>query len=167
MPWLQQPPLKLGHGWVISSQRKNMESLIYILIPVNISVIVIRDWENKCSLQWRHNERDGVSNNQRLDCLLNRLFRRRSKKTPELRATGLCEGNSPVTGEFPSQRASNAENVSIWWRHHVKGWYSYPSSRIIKCHSHRQAIHDIVTITKVRTARAEEPWELARDMGNQ
>ena len=27
--------------------------------------------------------------------------------------------NSPVTGEFPTQRASNAENVSIWWRHHV------------------------------------------------
>ena len=26
--------------------------------------------------------------------------------------------NSPVTGEFPAQRASNAENVSIWWRHH-------------------------------------------------
>ena len=24
-----------------------------------------------------------------------------------------------VTGEFPAQRASNAENVSIWWRHHV------------------------------------------------
>ena len=30
----------------------------------------------------------------------------------------LCEGNSPVTGEFPAQRASNVENVSIWWRHH-------------------------------------------------
>ena len=30
----------------------------------------------------------------------------------------LCAGNSPVTGEFPTQRASNAENVSIWWRHH-------------------------------------------------
>ena len=30
---------------------------------------------------------------------------------------GLCVGNSPVTGEFPAQRASNAENVSIWWRH--------------------------------------------------
>ena len=27
-------------------------------------------------------------------------------------------GDSPVTGEFPAQRASNAENVSIWWRHH-------------------------------------------------
>ena len=24
----------------------------------------------------------------------------------------------PVTGEFPAQRASNTENVSIWWRHH-------------------------------------------------
>ena len=24
----------------------------------------------------------------------------------------------PVTGEFPAQRASNAENVSIWLRHH-------------------------------------------------
>ena len=33
--------------------------------------------------------------------------------------TGLCVGNSPVTSEFPTQRASNAENVSIWWRHHV------------------------------------------------
>ena len=24
-----------------------------------------------------------------------------------------------MTGEFPTQRADNAENVSIWWRHHV------------------------------------------------
>ena len=45
--------------------------------------------------------------------------RRRSKKTSKLRVTGLCEGNSPVTGEFPAQRASNAENVSIWWRQHA------------------------------------------------
>ena len=42
----------------------------------------------------------------------------RSKKTPKLRVTGLCDGNPPVTGEFPPQKASNAENVSIWWRHH-------------------------------------------------
>ena len=45
--------------------------------------------------------------------------RRRSKKTSKLCVAGLCGGNSPVTGEFPAQRASNAENVSIWWRHHV------------------------------------------------
>ena len=29
-------------------------------------------------------------------------------------------GNSPGTGEFPAQIASNAENVSIWWRHHAR-----------------------------------------------
>ena len=46
--------------------------------------------------------------------ILNRLFRRRSKKTSKLRVTGLCAGNSPGTGEFPAQMASNAENVSIW-----------------------------------------------------
>ena len=39
----------------------------------------------------------------------------------KLHVTGLCVGNSPVTGEFPAQRTSNAENVSIWWRHHVDG----------------------------------------------
>ena len=71
------------------------------------------------SLRWRHNGRDSVSNHQPHDCLLNGLFRRRSKKTSKLRVTGLCVGNSPMTGEFPARRASNAENISIWWRHHV------------------------------------------------
>ena len=64
---------------------------------------------------------DGVSNYQPHDCLLNRLYRCRSKKTSKLRVTGLCEGNSPVSGEFSAQMASNAGNVSIWWRHHVHG----------------------------------------------
>ena len=40
------------------------------------------------------------------------------KQTPKLRVTGICAGNSPVIGEFPAQRTSNAENVSIWRRHH-------------------------------------------------
>ena len=70
------------------------------------------------TLRWRHNERDGVSNHQHHDCLLNHLFRRRSKKTSKVRVTGFCERNSPVSGEFPAQRASNTENVSIWSRHH-------------------------------------------------
>ena len=70
------------------------------------------------TLLWRHNERGSVSDHQPLDCLLKRLFRCRLKKTSRLCVTGLCAGNSPVAGEFPAQRASNAENVSIWWRHH-------------------------------------------------
>ena len=69
-------------------------------------------------LRWRPNGCDDVSNHQPQGCLLNRLFRRRSKKTSKLRVTGLCEGNSPVTGEFPSQMASNTENASISWRYH-------------------------------------------------
>ena len=47
------------------------------------------------------------------------------QKKKKCRVTGLCAGNSPGTGGFPAQMASNAENVSIWWRHHVKAkaWY--------------------------------------------
>ena len=60
------------------------------------------------SLLWHHNGHDGISNHQPHDCLLNCLFRRRSKKTSKLH----------VTGEFLAQRASNTENVSIGWRHH-------------------------------------------------
>ena len=61
----------------------------------------------------------GVSNHRQLPCLFNRLYRRTSKERSKLRVTGFCEGNPPVTDGFPSQRASNKENVSIWWRHHV------------------------------------------------
>ena len=70
------------------------------------------------ALRRRHNGRDGVSNHQPDDCLLNYSFGCRSKKTPKLRVTGLCAWNSPVTGEVPALRASNAKNVSIWWRHY-------------------------------------------------
>ena len=81
--------------------------------------MALMSWSIK-PLQWRHNGGDSISNHQPHDCLLNRLFRRRSKKTSKLRVTGLCVGNSPGTGEFPAQMASYAENVSIWWRHQTK-----------------------------------------------
>ena len=90
------------------------------------------------SLQWRHNEHDDVSNHQPNDCLLNLLFGRRSKKTSKLRVTGLCAGNSQGTGEFPTQMASNSENVSIWWRHHVGQSFSCLT------YIHRSSIRTIV-----------------------
>ena len=49
-------------------------------------------------LHWRHNDHGGVSNHQPHGCLLNRLFRYRSKKTSKPRVTGLCAGNSPHKG---------------------------------------------------------------------
>ena len=74
-------------------------------------------------LLWRHNGCGSVSNHQPHGCLVKRLFRCRSKKTSKLRVTGLCAGNSPGTGEVPAQMDSNAENVSIWWRHHALSIY--------------------------------------------
>ena len=95
----------------------NLMSIPHML-QLSITKIIPKLQIWNCILQWRHNECDGVSNHQSHDCLLNRLFRRRSKKTLKLRFTGLCAWNSPMTGEFPAQMASNVDNVSIWWRHH-------------------------------------------------
>ena len=74
-------------------------------------------------LQWRQYECDDISNHQRYDCILNRLFTYRSKETSRLHVTGLGVGNSPVFPEFPAHRASNTENVSIWWCH--QDWLLY------------------------------------------
>ena len=60
---------------------------------------------------------DGVSNHQPYDCL------QIKDNISKVHVSGLCEGISPVTGEFPPQRTSNTENVSIWWRHHVPPLY--------------------------------------------
>ena len=80
--------------------------------------IYVLDVSVRLGQHWRHNGRNCVSNHQPHDFLVNHLFRRRPKKTSKLRVTGLCAGNSPVTGEFPAQMASNVENVFICWRHH-------------------------------------------------
>ena len=75
-------------------------------------------WLRPQPLQWRHNGGDGALNHQPYSCLLNGLFRRRSKKISKLRVTGLCAGNSTGNNEFPAQMTNNTESVSIWWRHH-------------------------------------------------
>ena len=91
----------------------------------NGNSVIVRGNQPTDGQPTKHGE---VWNHHLHDCLLHRIFRRRSKKTSKLRATGLCARNSPVTGEFPTQRVSNAEDVSIWWRHHVfclPLWWSY------------------------------------------
>ena len=114
------------HTLIINSQwrSKQQENIItqwqhYYYVSYVISTVSVSWRQETSSLQWRHNERDGISNHWRPHCLLHCRFRRVSKKILKLRVTGLCAGNSPVTVEFPAQTASNAENVSIWWRHHV------------------------------------------------
>ena len=74
--------------------------------------------ELKQSLQWRHNERDGVSNHQPHDWLLN-LYSGADQRKPQSSVSLSFVREIPrATGEFPAQRASNAEKVSTWWRHH-------------------------------------------------
>ena len=141
-PFLYHPSIIISRGLLKLSLKQDSNIVIYSktsierILFINIWSAVrflgsrMQYWMTSCCkrevmrnrdhpLQWRHNGRDSVSNHQPHDCLLNRLFRRKSKNTSKLRVTGLCAGNSPGTGEFPAQMASYAENVSIWWRHHV------------------------------------------------
>ena len=111
-----------GHwsGWLSNKNLKGVKTWMRMYITTNREKIT---WIGTAKhgfgyinlLQWRYNECNGISNHLHLDCLLNRLFRRRSKETSKLHATGFCEENSPVTGKFLAQKASNTENVSIWW----------------------------------------------------
>ena len=61
-----------------------------------------------------------VSQITSLTIVYSTIYSGADKKTPKLRVTLLCVGNSPVTGVFPAQMTSNVENVSIGWRHHDK-----------------------------------------------
>ena len=110
-------------------------------------------------LQWRRNGRDGVSNHQPHDCLLNRLFRQISKKISKLRVTGLCVGNSPVTGEFLAQRASNAENVSILWRHHTISVHFSVLSQV-RGHSYDWPNTSITTLKSMEISNEMTLYEL-------
>ena len=114
---------------------KQWNALVVLLFPIP-TIICVGDVSLIFStLRWSQNGRDIISGHQPHDCLLNRLFRHRSKKTSKLRVTGLRVGNSQGTGEFPAQMASNAENVSIRWRHHEWAschWNYYVKARLLK-----------------------------------
>ena len=94
-----------------------IQSALWILMACGFSTrasaatVLIMDfqlfmvWKNPTNMwyctHYSHNEHDGISNHQPHDCLLNRLFRRKSKKTSKLCVITLCAENSLVTGEFP------------------------------------------------------------------
>ena len=87
----------------------------------------------KTTLQWRHNERDCVSNHQPHDCLPNRWFGHRSKKTSKLRVTGVTPRQWTITYtsyyivfllEINLQTRHLAYRLDIvgpaWWRHQME-----------------------------------------------
>ena len=87
------------------------------------AIVWLSYWQRSTSysLQWCHNECGGVSNHQRLDFSSQPFVKAQINENLTILRHWLCEGNWPVTSEFPTQRASNAKNVSIW-RRHYKIW---------------------------------------------
>ena len=96
------------------------------------------------SLHWRHNDQDGVSNHQPHVCLLNRLFRRRPKKTSKLRVTGLCVGNSPgprtkgqLRGKCFHLMTSSWFTETVWcscWKYYGLMTHIYVCKFGLDCH---------------------------------
>ena len=113
-------------------------TLTWRLISGNLEARDLLVWPGWI-LHWRHNDHDSVSNHQPHCCLLNRLFRRRSKKTSKFRVTGLCVGNSPgpvnsrtrgqlhgkcfhlMTSSWMIQMYMYQPNAPLgdWWRTHT------------------------------------------------
>ena len=57
-------------------------------------------------------------------------------------------GEFTVTGEFPAEMASNAENVSIWWRHHGDG-------RVTPCITGSASKIDLIILYNIPADRAQ------------
>ena len=117
------------------SAREQYECTTFILLTTSrphgmetlSELLSLRVGNPPVTLQWRHNGHDSVWNHQPHECLLNRLLRRRSKKTSKLRITGLSPVNSPhkapvtqkmfslddviMTGGFPTQRVMSVNVV--------------------------------------------------------
>ena len=94
------PPDVLMKNFTIHPKfrRHSFMSQIYILSSIMLHGIfnIYHLYPSETfALHWRHNDHDCVSNHQPYDCLLNRLFRRKSKRTSKLHVTGFCVGNSP------------------------------------------------------------------------
>ena len=77
-------------------------------------------------LHWRHNERDRFSNHLRLDCFLNRLFRRKSKKTSNLReGSHMWTVDSPHKGSVTRKMYPFDDVIMFFlsWKSPRQNWY--------------------------------------------
>ena len=81
--------------------------------------------KNSSTLQWRHNECDGVSYHLTIvySTVYLGAYQRKHQSSASL---AFVQGIHQWPVNSPSQRASNAENVSIWWCRH--GWWHFYNS---------------------------------------
>ena len=142
---------------VITSKRRNFDVITsndvlklwrryyYVMCSVGISIQDVSTHSpiSRCilcmgsSLHWRHAQ----WSRWRLKSPASRLFTQsfiQTQMTENIKAPRhwpLC-WEFTGTGEFPAQKASNAENVSIWWPHHVCIFLCVPWKTAIKIYHH-------------------------------
>ena len=115
------------------------------------------------SLRWRHNDHDCGSYYQPHGCLLNRLFRRKSKKTSKHRVTGLCVGNSPGPVNSPHKEPVTRKMFPfddvIMWCHRLRQIWHHGDFRFSV---YRQPLtiipYLVVIVTCVVQVRSMVPW---------
>ena len=118
------------HGWVNKYNKYNSQCTHCLMFVDDLAKERLdhQSGHQQVSLLWRHNGHNSVSNHQPYDCLLRRLFRRRSKQTSKLRVTGLCAGNSPGPVNFPhkwpvTRKMFPFDDVIMWYWIIVRGLY--------------------------------------------
>ena len=77
---------KIGQEWRV--ERRKITRIIGSLFGI--------------TLQWRNYERDGVSNHRRLNFVYSTVCSGADQRKHQSSALLTCEGNSPITGEFPA-----------------------------------------------------------------
>ena len=100
---------------------------MYITIHIGILYIVYTVSTFILISKWHSHHTWALTCLKSLDCLFNSLLMVPNKKTPRKKKKkktisnhallALCEGNRLLTGGFTSQRASDAENISLVWCH--------------------------------------------------
>ena len=129
-----------------------------------MTLMVLKTKSSHKPLQWRHNERDGVSNTS-LAIVYSTVYSGADQRKHYV--TGLYEGNSPVIGEFPAQRASTAENVFIRWRHHARSTPYITEVWLLAKPGHQQKWYWLPTIdsylSSTRTTFNRAIWCLRND----
>ena len=81
-------------------------------LEYSINRLVYIRWRELIFVTWP------LPNHRKLHCLMKSLFTLTTKKSSEVYIIGPLLDVPSVTGEFPSERASNAENVAISWCDH-------------------------------------------------
>ena len=115
---------------------------VYIYLQFTISSVIGNKHIFKIAtqmartLRWRSIRHGGVSNRQpHLTIVYSTVYSGADQRKHQSSASlAFVRGNSPGTGEFPAQMASNAENISIWWRHH--GSMTWSTHVVILCTFH-------------------------------